>query len=137
MSVRSISTIAVRPAAKISGTSGIVNGFDIAQMMSAAVIAMAINMLYFDFSTSSACARNACAWPCAAAMKSVPIVPRLLAKSTKFFCTSPPTFSATRPAIWLKPVPASATRRATSSHSSASARMASSSPCGQASPAMM
>ncbi|QRP46401.1 hypothetical protein [Amycolatopsis sp. FDAARGOS 1241] len=64
-------------------------------------------------------------------------MPSFAAKSRKFFCTSPPTFAATRSASWLKPVPASAMRWATSSHSSASARIASSSPCGQASPAMM
>ncbi|WP_410623841.1 hypothetical protein [Amycolatopsis sp. cmx-8-4] len=57
--------------------------------------------------------------------------------SEKFCWTSPPTFAVTCCDSWLKPWPAAAMSRATWSHSAASSRSLSSSPCGQASPAMM
>ncbi|MBB4687603.1 hypothetical protein [Amycolatopsis jiangsuensis] len=61
---RSTCITAVRPAAQIAGINGAVNGFDIAQIRSAAVTAMEIRMPYLAFSTLSAYSRSAaaCCW---------------------------------------------------------------------------
>ncbi|MBB4687602.1 hypothetical protein BJY18_005087 [Amycolatopsis jiangsuensis] len=61
----------------------------------------------------------------------------LFANDAKFVATSPPTLLVTRCDKLLKPWSAAAIWAATWSHSAASSRALSSSPCGQASPAMM
>ncbi|WUV58246.1 hypothetical protein OG371_13455 [Amycolatopsis sp. NBC_01480] len=137
INVRSTSLTTSRPTAMISGTNGAVNGSANAHSTSAAVTAIEINMPYLAFSMFSACSRNDAACCCARATNVAPIVLRLFAKLAKLVCTSPPTFAVTCCDSWLKPWPADAIRCATWSHSAASSRNASSSPCGQASPAMM